>query len=65
MILTAIGMQLHLHLVCAASGNYLFYLPIDLHCTAYVFGMLSRQVSLYRDGKTWLLSLMILRPEWM
>ena len=50
MIFTAIGMLLHLHLVYIATGIYLFYLPIDLHCTAYVFGMLSREVSLYRDG---------------
>ena len=50
MIFTAIGMQLHLHLVRIISGIYLSNLPIDFHCTAYVFGMLSRQVSLYRDG---------------
>ena len=47
MIFTATGMLLHLHLVYIASGIYFIYLLI---CTAYVFCMLSREVSLYRDG---------------
>ena len=50
-VFTTRGMLAHLHLVYIPSDIYIsIYLPIDLHCTAYVFDMLSREVSLYRDG---------------